>query len=284
MPYLEAARISTWWATAAPPASATAARCPKPVAAGGAEGEPGGGRRAQRQPQLRRPHQSAGEGQLPGLAAAGGGVRAGRDAWISIWRTSRSGTDSDGKPVYLRDIWPTNEEVHADRARVRSTRTCSSTSTRRPSRATRTGRPCRCPPAASTSGTSTPPTSRSRRTSTTWSIPKTSVAGPARHARAGAAGRFRHHRPHLAGRLDSQGQPGRPLPDRARRAAEGLQLLRRAARQPRSDGARHARQHPAAQPAGARHRGRLDARTCPTASRCPSTTPPCATSRKACRW
>ena len=48
-------------------------------AARGAEGEPGGGRGAQRQPQLRRPHQSAGEGQLPGLAAAGGGLRAGRD-------------------------------------------------------------------------------------------------------------------------------------------------------------------------------------------------------------
>ena len=55
-------------------------------------------------------------------------------------------------------------------------------------------------------------------------------------------------------------------------AAEGLQLLRRAARQPRGDGARHVRQHPPAQPAGARHRGRLSRATCPTARRCRSTT------------
>ena len=70
-----------------------------------------------------------------------------------------------------------------------------------------------------------------------------------------------------------QGQPGGPLSDRAGRAAEGFQLLRRAARQSRSDGARHAGQHPAAQPARAGHRGRLDACICRMASRCTSTTP-----------
>ena len=67
-----------------------------------------------------------------------------------------------------------------------------------------------------------------------------------RRARAGAARRLGHHRPHLARRLDHGGQPGRPLPDRARRHAEGLQLLRRAPRQPRGDDARHVRQHPPA--------------------------------------
>ena len=64
----------------------------------------------------------------------------------------------------------------------------------------------------------------------------------------------------------------------ARRGAQGLQLLRRAPRQSRSDGARHARQHPPAQPAGAGHGGRLDRAPARTASRCPSTTPPCSTS------
>ena len=53
-----------------------------------------------------------------------------------------------------------------------------------------------------------------------------------------------------------------------------LQLLRRSARQPRSDGARHVRQRPAAQPSRARHRGRLTPFTCPTASHRRSTRPP----------
>ena len=75
-------------------------------------------------------------------------------------------------------------------------------------------------------------------------------------------------------------QPGGQVPDRARRRAARLQLLRRAARQPRGDGARHVRQHPPAQPAGRPARGRLDACTCPTASRCRSTTPRCATAEE----
>ena len=54
--------------------------------------------------------------------------------------------------------------------------------------------------------------------------------------------------------------PGRRVPDRARGGAAGLQLLRVAARQPRGDDARHVREHPPAQPAGARHRGRLHRR------------------------
>ena len=41
---------------------------------------PGGRRGALRQPQLRGPRQRRREGQLPGLAAAGGGLRAGRHA------------------------------------------------------------------------------------------------------------------------------------------------------------------------------------------------------------
>ena len=52
--------------------------------------------------------------------------------------------------------------------------------------------------------------------------------------------------------------PAGPLPHRARGGAARLQLLRLAARQPRGDDPRHVRQHPAAQPAGPRHRGRGD--------------------------
>ena len=77
-------------------------------------------------------------------------------------------------------------------------------------------------------------------------------------ARARAARRQRHHRPHLAGRRDREGLAGRALPARARRRAPRLQLLRVAARQPRGDDARHVRQRAPAQPARAGHRGRRD--------------------------
>jgi aconitate hydratase len=57
----------------------------------------------------------------------------------------------------------------------------------------------------------------------------------------------------------SQGrQPRGEVPHRARRGAEGLQLVRVPARQPRSDDARHVRQRAAAQPARARDRGWMD--------------------------
>ena len=58
--------------------------------------------------------------------------------------------------------------------------------------------------------------------------------------------------------LDSRRQSRRPLPDLKGRPAVGLQFVWRAARQPRSDDARHVRQHPPAQPARARHRRRMD--------------------------
>ena len=79
--------------------------------------------------------------------------------------------------------------------------------------------------------------------------------------------RLGHDRPHLAGRRDQAGQPGGQVPDRARRRAEGLQLLRLAARKPRGDGARHVRQRPAEEPARAGQRGHVDGRTSPTARR-----------------
>ena len=68
--------------------------------------------------------------------------------------------------------------------------------------------------------------------------------------------RFDHHRPHLAGRLDQEGRPGRQLPRRASGAAGRFQLVRRAPRQPRGDDARHVRQHPHQEPDGAGRRRR----------------------------
>ena len=66
-----------------------------------------------RQPQLRGPDQPGRAQQLPGLAAAVRGVRARRP---DGHRHSREplGTDSDGEPVFLRDLWPTQRGDQAD--------------------------------------------------------------------------------------------------------------------------------------------------------------------------
>ena len=90
-------------------------------------------------------------------------------------------------------------------------------------------------------------------------MPRPAPAGPVEikgRPRPGRPGRQHHDRPHLARRLDQGPGPRRPLPDRARGRRDGLQLVRVAARQPRGDGPRHVRQHPPAQPARPRHRGR----------------------------
>ena len=163
------------------------------------------------------------------------------------------GTGEEGQPVYLRDIWPSNKDIQATidavltpemfrkryadvfrgdeewhalevpksqtYAWVEEFHLCPSPDLLRADRPGRLRRRLRRP--------------------------------PARHPR-----RLGDHRPHLARRLDQEGQSGRPLSDAARGGAGGLQLLRLAPRQPRGDGARHLRQHPHPQRDGARHRGR----------------------------
>ena len=81
-------------------------------------------------------------------------------------------------------------------------------------------------------------------------------------------GDSRHDRPHLARGRDQAGQPGRRGTCIEHGVEpQGLQLLRRAARQPRGDDARHVREHPPAQPARAGHRGRRHAAPARAASR-----------------
>ncbi len=77
-----------------------------------------------------------------------------------------------------------------------------------------------------------------------------------RCAGARALPRFDHHRPHLAGRLDQGGVAGGQVPDRPQGQAGRLQPVRHAARQPRSDDARHLRQHPHQEPDAAGRRRR----------------------------
>ena len=117
------------------------------------------------------------------------------------------GTGRMGKPVYLRDIWPTTEEVQEAvgspsmpemfRAGIRSSafegdgnwKTMPVPAGRR----LRVGRGIDLHQAAAVLR----PHGRSRRT------PIQDLHG---HARAGTARRFHHHRPHLAGGLHSEGQ------------------------------------------------------------------------------
>ena len=80
----------------------------------------------------------------------------------------------------------------------------------------------------------------------------------------GALPRFHHHRPHLARGLDQGREPGGRISHRASGPPGRLQPVRHPARQPRSDDARHLRQHPHQEPDGEgrgrrRGRGRLHA-------------------------
>ena len=92
---------------------------------------------------------------------------------------------------------------------------------------------------------------------------------------------------HISPGRQHQGRhPGRAVPRRARRGQEGLQLLRLAARQPRSDDPRHLRQHPTQKPTPRRRVRRLHPRLHPgwRLRRHSSTTPRRTTRRTTFRW
>ncbi len=65
---------------------------------------------AVRQPQLRGPRAPRSEDELPGQSAAGGGYAIAGTTDIDL-TTQPLGTGSDGQPVFLRDIWPSNKEI-----------------------------------------------------------------------------------------------------------------------------------------------------------------------------
>ncbi len=94
-----------------------------------------------------------------------------------------------------------------------------------------------------------------------------------RRPRPGLARRLGHDRPHLAGRLDPGLVARRPVAPGARRRAPRLQLVRRPARPPRGDDARHVRQHPAPQPPRRGQGGAVHPAPARRARRRSSTTP-----------
>ena len=172
--------------------------------------------------------------------------------------TEPLGTDKDGQPVYLKDIWPTEQEIQqtmlasvsAEMFRAAVREACST--------ATSCGARCRCRPAIASRGTPTRPTSAGRRSSRICRASRRRSPRSAARACSRVLGdsiTTDHISPAGSIKADS---PAGQVSDRAGRGAEGLQLVRRAPRQSRSDDARHVRQRAAAQPARARHRRRMD--------------------------
>ena len=182
---------------------------------GGHRRRPGGGLGAERQPQLRGPHQPRLPHELPGLAAAGGRLRPGRD---------------DGHRPARRPARPRPRRQPRLPARPLAVQ-------RRGGRADRPGRPVGHVPQELRPGV------RGRRAlehpggadrgelrlgrRLDLRAPPALLRRHARHPRAGhrhprrpgpgRARRQRHHRPHLARRGHQARQPGRPLPGRAGR-------------------------------------------------------------------
>ena len=177
--------------------------------------------------------------------------------------TDPLGTGSDGQPVYLRDIWPSTAEIDAvvDDFLQAEMFTASYADVFAGDESWRAlavpgSRHVRLGP-DSTYVRQPPYFDGMPREPQ----PLTDITGARVLAMLGDSVTTDHISPAGAIKYDS---PAGQVPDRARRRAQGLQLLRVPARQPRGDDPRHLRQHPAAQPAGARHRGRLHPRLHPT--------------------
>ena len=240
---------------------------------GGGGGRPGGGGGAERQSQFRGPHPRRKCGPITSPRRRWSSLTPWPAGWISICTTSRSARTRKGRPVYLRDIWPTQQEVQEAIERGDQIDDVPQSLWRSlPGRRTLE--------LAGGSGRRSVPVGSQihvRQASAVFREHDRRAAaghGHPRGPRAGAAGRQHHDRPHFPGRLDQAAEPGRQVPAGARRRAEGFQLLRLAPRQRRSDGPRHLCQRPPAEPAGSRDRRRASRAICRTASRCRFTTRP----------
>ena len=172
--------------------------------------------------------------------------------------TEPLGTGKDGKPVYLRDIWPTEREMQETMltsvtAEMFRKQYAGRVRRRRALAAARTCRPAIASPGIRTRRTSA--IRRSSRTSTLQPAPLTDITGARVLALLGDSITTDHISP--AGSIKKDSPAGKYLIEHGVAAAR-LQLVRRASRQSRSDDARHVREHPPAQSARARHRRRLD--------------------------
>ena len=167
------------------------------------------------------------------------------------FETEPLGTDKEGKEVYLRDIWPSQEEISDTIASAIS----QEMFIKNYADVFKGDERWRNLPTPHGNTFDWNPKSTYVRKPPYFDGMPAEPEPVERHHRrpgAGAAGRFGDHRPHLACGQYQGGHPGRAVPRRARRRAQGLQLLRVAARQPRGDDPRHLRQHPAEKPAARR--------------------------------
>jgi aconitate hydratase len=172
------------------------------------------------------------------------------------FETERSGKDQAGKPVYLRDIWPTPEEVQAlmDSSIKKELFTKDYADV-----------------FAGDERWQSLPTPEGK--TFEWDADSTYVRKPTyfdgHEARADPGRRHRGARvlaklgdsvttDHIspAGSIKADSPAGQ-VPGRPRGRAQGLQLLRLTSRQPRGHDPRHLRQHPPAQPPARRCRGRV---------------------------
>ena len=209
---------------------------------------PRGRLRALGQPQLRGPHQPRREDELPRLAAAVRGLRAGGDdGHRPARRAARAGHGRRGRLPEGHLAERRGGRAHGRGGRAerdvqlllrRGVRGRRALERARGAR----GRPLRLgrgldlrAPAAVLRGHARP----SRE-------PIGDIEGARVLALLGDSVTTDHISPAGAIKKDS---PAAQVPQRARRRAQGLQLLRLAARQPRGDDARHVREHPPAQPA-----------------------------------
>ncbi len=76
--------------------------------------------RVKRQPQLRSAHPWRRQSELPHVPPPCRRLCPRRRQSTSIWKKNLWEQASEGKPVFLKDIWPTTEEIHEDSAQRRS--------------------------------------------------------------------------------------------------------------------------------------------------------------------
>ena len=168
--------------------------------------------------------------------------------------TQPLGNGSDGKPVYLKDIWPSNKEIGDVIAKTIGPELFKQNYADVFKGDARWNEIA--PPEGERYG---------------WDSKSTYIKNPPyfdgmsmqvgkirdvqRRARARPVRRFDHHRPHLARRRHQGDLARRPVPAGTRRDQGRFQFVRLAPRQRRHHGARHVRQHPH-QESDARRRGR----------------------------
>ena len=127
--------------------------------------------------------------------------------------TEPLGEGGDGKPVYLRDIWPSNQEVADTVAQRGEARGFRAALRQRASRDRRNG--AQVPSSRRPDLRFRGPLDLSRAAALFREHAEGAGAdtGRDRRARAGDLRRQHHHRPHLAGRQHQGRQPGRRIPD-----------------------------------------------------------------------